>query len=60
MGADLTDMLLISKYIEIQIFLHANCAFSENAWVFSLEDKKSITITYVFQNILDMSNHKTN
>ena len=33
---------------------------SEEAWVISLKNKKSITVTNAFQNILDESNRKPN
>ena len=34
--------------------------FSKYAWVVPLKEKKSITITNLFQKILDESNHKSN
>ena len=34
--------------------------FSKYAWVIPSKDKKGITITNVFQKILDESNHKPN
>ena len=34
--------------------------FSKYAWVVPLKDKKGITITNAFQNILDGSNRKPN
>ena len=60
-GADLADMQLIYKFYKIFKFLLCIIdIYSKYAWVFPLKDKKGITITNDFQNILDESNHKTN
>ena len=61
MGADLADMQLISKFnkgFRFLLFVIDIC--SKYAWVIPLKDKKVITITNAFQNILDESNHKPN
>ena len=53
-GADLADMQLISKFVCVIDF------YSKYAWVIPLKDKKGITITNVFQILLDESNRKPN
>ena len=60
-GVDLSDMQLISKYNKsIRYLLCAIDFFSKYAFVFSLKDKKGITIANVFQSILDNSERKPN
>ena len=60
-GADLTDMQLINKFNkEFRILLCVINIYSKYAWVIPLKDKKGITITNVFQKILDGSNRKPN
>ena len=60
-GADLADMLLISKYNEgLQFVLSVIDIFSKYASVVLLKDKKGITTTNAFQRILDESGHKLN
>ena len=60
-GVDLADMQLISKYNKrIRYLLCAIDFFSKYAFVFSLKDKKGITIANVFQSILDNSERKPN
>ena len=52
-GGDLADMQLVNKYNKgIQFLLYAIDIFSKYAWVVPLKDKKGITITNAFQNIL--------
>ena len=54
-------MQLIYKfYKRFKFLLYIIDIYSKYAWVFPLKDKKGITITNGFQNILDESNHKTN
>ena len=54
-------MQLISKYCKgILLLLCVFDIFSKYACIFLLKDKKYITITKTFQNILDNSNHKPN
>ena len=60
-GADLANTKLKSKYNKGNRFLL--CAidnFSKNSWVIPLVDKKGITITKAFQNILVDSGRKPN
>ena len=66
-GADLTDMQLITKYDKrFKFLLCVIDRFSKYTWVMvymvnvyvPLKDKKSISITNVFQKILDKSNYK--
>ena len=54
LGADLADMQYISKFNKVFRFLL--CVININskyAWFIPLKDKKGITITNAFQNILD-------
>ena len=54
-GADLAHMQLISKFKKgFQLLLCVIDTDSKYAWIFSLKDKKGITITNAFQNVLDM------
>ena len=54
-------MQLIYKfYKRFKFLLYIIDIYSKYAWVSPLKDKKGITITNGFQNILDESNHKTN
>ena len=54
-------MQLISKFGKgIRFLLCVIDIFSKYAWVIKLKDKKGITITNVFQKILDESNRKRN
>ena len=58
-GADLADMQLISKANEgLRFVLCVIDIFSKYTWVIPLKDKKAISITNVFQNILKESNRK--
>ena len=60
-GADLADMLLISKFNKaIRFLLCAIDIFSKYAWVIPLKDKESVTITNAFQKILDDLKRKPN
>ena len=55
-GADLADMQLISKHNKgIRYLLCVIDLFSKYTWVCPLKDKKGVTITNAFQNILDSS-----
>ena len=45
-------------YLRIKILLCVNDRFSKYAWVVPLNDKKNITITNAFQQILKESNKK--
>ena len=59
-GIDLADMQLISKYNKgIRYFLCAIDCFSKYNFVAPLKDKKDVTITNDFQQILDKSGYKT-
>ena len=59
-GIDLADMQLISKYNKgIRYFLCAIDCFSKYNFVAPLKDKKDVTITNAFQQILDKSGYKT-
>ena len=61
MGADLVDMQLISKFNKgVRFLLGVIDIYSKYAWIIPLKVKKGITITNVFQKILDESNHKPN
>ena len=54
-------MYLVSKFNKG--FRFSFCVigiYSKYAWVILLKDKKGITITSVFQTILDESKHKPN
>ena len=54
-------MQLISKFNkEFQFLLCVFAIYSKYAWVVPLKDKKGITITNAFQQILDESNRKSN
>ena len=58
-GPDLADIQLISKFNErFRFLLCVIDIYSTYAWVISLKDKKGITITNAFQEILDKSNRK--
>ena len=62
-GVDLADMQLISKFNIGFRYLLCLCAIDINskyAWVISLTNKKGITITNLFQNILDEQKRKPN
>ena len=55
-GTNLKDMQLVSKYNKgVRFLVCINDAFSKYASVFSLKDKNGITISNVFQNILNKS-----
>ena len=61
MGANLTDMQLISKFNKgCRFLLCVIDIFSKYAWVIPLKNKKGITNTNAFQKFLDESNHKPN
>ena len=54
-------MHLISRFNKgFRFLLCVIDIYSKYAWVIPLKDKKAITITDAFQNILDESNHKPN
>ena len=58
-GADLADMQLISKFDKEVCFLLCGIdLFSKYVWVAPLKDKRGITITTIFQKILNESNRK--
>ena len=58
-GAYLADMQSLSKYNKgIKYLLYAIDLFSKYAWVIPIKNKKGITITNAFQNILDDSDRK--
>ena len=60
-GADLADMLLLSRYNKgIRFLLCVIDIFSKYAWVVPLKDKKGISIVMAFQSILKQSNRKPN
>ena len=60
-GADLTDMQLISKFYKgFRFLVCVFYIFSKYAWTISLKDKKCVTITNAFQNILKEPDHKPN
>ena len=60
-GVDLADMQLISKYNRgIGYLLCAIDLFSKYAFVLPLKDKKGVTITNSFENILDKLKRKPN
>ena len=60
-GDDLADMQLISTFNKASRFLLCVIdIFSKYAWVVPLKDEKGITISNVFQQILDKSNRKPN
>ena len=53
-------MQLIGKFDkEFGVLLCVIDIFSKYRWAVCLTDKKSVTITEVFQNILNESNHKS-
>ena len=59
--ADIVDVQLISKFNKgIRFLLCVIDIFGKNVWVISLKDKKGITITNAFQEILKESNRKPN
>ena len=61
MGSDLANMQLISKFNKgFRFLLCVIDIYSKYTWVIPLKDKKRITITNAFQNILDESNPKPN
>ena len=61
MGTNLADMQLISKSNKrIRYLLCVIDIISKYAWVIPLKDKKGISITKAFQNILKESNRKSN
>ena len=58
-GADLVDLQLLSKYNKgIRFLLFIADIYSKYVQVFSLKDKKGITITGEFQKNLDEFRHK--
>ena len=58
-GTDLADTQMISKFNKgFRFLLCAINIYSKYAWAILLKDKKGITITNAFQNILDESNCK--
>ena len=60
-GADLADMQLIRKSNKgFRFLLCVIDIFSKYAWVLPSKDKKGVTITNVFQRILNNSTRKTN
>ena len=60
-GAGLEDMQLINKFNKTYRFsLCVINIYNKYALVTPLKDKKDITFTYVFQNVLDESNRKPN
>ena len=60
-GVDLADMQLLSKFNKRFLFLLCVIdIFSKYAWVFSLKDKKGISIVNAFQKNLKESNRKPN
>ena len=60
-GAALEDMQLINKFNKTYRFLLCVInIYNKYASVTPLKDKKDITFTYVFQNVLDESNRKPN
>ena len=59
--ADLADIKLRGKYNKgVRFLLCVININSKYTWVVSLKDKKSITITNVFQNFVDESDRKPN
>ena len=60
-GVDLDDMQLINIFDQkFRFSLSFIDIYSENVWVFSMKNKKAISITNAFQKILDESNCKPN
>ena len=60
-GVELGDMQLISKYNKGFYFLLCVIdIYRKFAWIVHLKDKKSITITNTFQNVLNESGCKPN
>ena len=58
-GADLADMQLIRAFNKgFRFLLHVIDTFSNYAWVVPLKDEKGVTITNVFQKILDDLNRR--
>ena len=61
LGVDLADMQLISKFNKrIRFLLCVIDIFSKYAWVVPLKDKRGVTITIVFQKMLDECKRKPN
>ena len=59
--ARLADMQIISKFNKgFRFQLCVIEIYRKYAWVTLLKDKKGVTITNVFQKILDESNRKSN
>ena len=59
MGTDLADLKLLNNYKKEFWFLLCNIdTFSKYKWVIPSKDKNGITITSVFQKILDESHCK--
>ena len=60
-GVDLADAQIINKLNKgIRFLLFVINIYSKYAWVFPSKDKRSITITNVFQKNLNDSNRKSN
>ena len=60
-GVDLDDMQLINIFDQkFRFSLSFIDIYSETVWVFSMKNKKTISITNAFQKILDESNCKPN
>ena len=60
-GAALADMQQISNFNKgIRFLLCAIDIFNKEAWVVSLKHKKGVTITNVFQKVLDKLGRKPN
>ena len=60
-GADQANMQLMNKFNKgFQFLLRVIDTYSKYTWVVPLKDKKGITITNAFQNILDESGRKLN
>ena len=60
-GDDLADMQLVSKFNKGICFLQCVIDIvSDYTWVILLKDKKRITTTNAFQNVLGESNRKPN
>ena len=59
--ADIADMQLTRKFDKgICFLLHVIDIFSKYAWAIPLIDKKGVTITNAFQNLLKECNRKSN
>ena len=60
-GADLADMLLISKFNKgFRFLLCVIDIYSKCAWIIPLKDKKDISIVNAFQKILKESDRRPN